>query len=259
VFRIKKGLVHLDLLPTGCYTIMSNGAKDEGASGYWPRYEVGHDCRSRKYNTSPKKKRNGSPNLWSTSYHWGWRSFCVRRGEKLNVVLAINPRLTDSQVRIVLTWNALPADLDLHISFMSTDKLCDVGYPKATCESCTLEVQNSNGGDSGCEAVTIPVLKKTTYQVAVQKYAGQPATPTLYNSGAQVDVYVKSGPWPLIIFPITGTSQDNDLKGTNTWWNVFCIDGSKNTVLNRLQPLQYTTATRPAYSTNCTKPIGART
>jgi len=180
--------------------------------------------------------------------------------------LALSPRIDRlNELRAVLSWNALPRDLDLHSSHMTactvnngrtsvqSTKLCSVGYQTPSCGSVDHERSADVGGDVGSESQQIYPLSNTVYQFYVNKYQGQAAIPTLYNSGAQIDIYSGSSDWAIATIPIPG-SNPRDPTGSMTWWNSFCIDGTRPLTSTgiRVVTLNTFSTNRPNYSTNCT-------
>jgi len=150
----------------------------------------------------------------------------------------------------VLTWGRLPLDLDLQLSFMTSGRLCQVGYFSVNCGNVRLNIQNRLGGTVGCETITITNPTQTVYQLSVNMYPGQPLLPALIQSGAQVDVYAYAMGSPIATYFVP--SAFGVVSGTPGWWNVFCIDGVSYTTFNNLFALQGFSFTQLPYIRNCT-------
>lgn len=192
----------------------------------------------------------------SSGYQIGTTNVCVNPGETTDgVLLAVPPTLKDNkELRIVLTWAKKPVDMDIHFQFV-TNQFCDVSSVSkfvglGTCDTATLESETFNGGDKGCESVYIANLKSTKYLLNVYRYSNSDQT-SIYNSKAKIDLYAGTSLYPLWSWTVPG----RDLTGTDRnqafrWWNVLCIDGSKD--LNKgIIPLNSFTAESPSVGEAC--------
>ncbi len=147
-----------------------------------------------------------------------------------NVLLA--PTSSTGSLRIVLTWGALPADLDSHLTGPSVNQTSFWVYYGSR-GSCTtipyacLDVDATNG--YGPETITIAQRTTGRYVYSVHNYsAGDvPSDVGLSGSGARVDVYGASGLLQSFAVPA--------LPGT--LWTVFDWDGVTIRPINTISGL----------------------
>lgn len=111
----------------------------------------------------------------------------VSRGGSLRVVA--NPRLNPGEIRVVLTWNDFPKDLDLHLFGQGVH----VSYLNKDAGPAHLDVDNKDG--FGPETITLRDASGAyTVRVADHANTGQAGDPTLANkSSAEVKVYRANG------------------------------------------------------------------
>ena len=80
-------------------------------------------------------------------------------------------------VQVVMGWEHLPLDLDLHVlQYSNTDpgrKPCETFYNnKAGCSGLYLDVDNTHGGESGVETISWTKPGDNWYLLFVQDYSG---------------------------------------------------------------------------------------
>lgn len=125
----------------------------------------------------------------------------------------LSPTLASGEIRIVLTWNAYPSDLDSHLSGTSaTGKGIDIYYGRRDASDgsqpiASLDVDETSG--FGPETTTI--YMDGDYRFWVEDFTH---TGDMGNSGAQVKVYTGNG----------GAPQVFDVpSGSGNTWDVFTI------------------------------------
>jgi hypothetical protein len=131
----------------------------------------------------------------------------------------VSPILVSNEVRVVLTWNATPKDLDSHLEYGSSTcqdggSKCQVVYNQKSRLNgdLTLDVDVTRG--YGPETVTI---KNTAWNQSRLGYSVYNFSNdgTISNSGAIVKVFKSSG---LVRTYNASSSQ------TQRWWQIFCLD-----------------------------------
>lgn len=149
----------------------------------------------------------------------------VSPGEKL----VGYPQITSGQYRFILTWDALPADLDAYLSVPLTaapwSDLVWSGNSPAADGSAAFEIGAAAG--YGPEAVRVLSTNPGTYAFSVNNVSG---TPDLGACGAVVRVYDNTG--------LLHTVRIADAAGSSSdpWWKVFTYDRATATftILNQL-------------------------
>lgn len=131
----------------------------------------------------------------------------------------VSPILISNEVRVVLTWNDTPKDLDSHLEYGSSSCLdggfkCQVVYNQKSKLNgdLTLDVDVTKG--KGPETVTIKgaAWNQSRLGYSVYTYSNDG---TIANSGAIVKVFKSSG---LVRTYNASSSQ------TQRWWQIFCLD-----------------------------------
>lgn len=138
--------------------------------------------------------------------------------------ISLSPRLTDAQMRFVLSWGASPLDLDSHLRTPYGTKIYYSYRGSATAEPyALLDVDDTNG--YGPETVTIYRFREGTYHYFIYNYSGSPAITT---SNAVVKIYSADG---------TNRSVEVPTSGTGRYWYVATVDGATGRVqvINRIQ------------------------
>ncbi|MBB5347171.1 carboxypeptidase regulatory-like domain-containing protein [Desulfoprunum benzoelyticum] len=135
--------------------------------------------------------------------------------------LVLSPVLADNEIRIVLTWNQSPADLEAHLTQPN-----DVGcryhcyYFNKTIPTASLDLDDRNG--FGPETITITDKIPGTYRYYVHDFTNRYANSRwLSLSGAQVKVY--AGNHEPLIFTVPG--------GYGNVWHVFDLNGETGEIV----------------------------
>ena len=144
----------------------------------------------------------------------------------LNITLS--PVFTGEGLRLVLNWDELPEDMDIHLLTPEIDgKPYEVFYKykgsQNTPPYAVLDIDDTNG--IGPETITVYSLVDGTYRCYVDKYSEDTA---ITSSNGVVQVYGTSGLMHTINVPTTGTGE---------YWYVCDIDGATGdvTIVNTLQ------------------------
>jgi hypothetical protein len=234
-----QGIATFTRLPQGCYTFHTAGFSVLSLLPWWFRE---HDPRAR----CGRRYQQYNP-----LYHHARRTVCVDgSATTYTAALPVVPRCRLDQLRVVLTWNRNPADLDLSVAFQTTSRVCLVGYFRPACELVTLDTQCRAGGDTCVETITVTGATRSVFQFAVNLFG---LASGLYRSGAQIEVYSYASDFPVATFNIPAADPNGrDLQLTNRWWNVFCIDGRNRPMFDAVTPLQFFSPDRVDYTRNCT-------
>jgi len=157
------------------------------------------------------------------------RELAVDREVALRV--ALSPGLEEGQLRLVLTWDDQPADLDAHLEGpLPGGERFHVHYHRlgnlASKEFVQLDVDDRNG--EGPETITVLGVQPGTYRYYVHDYSNRdlPDGQALANSGAVVKVYQGGQP---VTF-----RAGHDMKGNV--WDVCTIEvtGDKEAMVNKI-------------------------
>jgi RHS repeat-associated protein len=135
--------------------------------------------------------------------------------------LVLSPLLAANEIRIVLTWNQSPADLEAHLTQPN-----DVGcryhcyYFNKTIPTANLDLDDRNG--FGPETITITDKIPGTYRYYVHDFTNRYANSRwLSLSGAQVKVY--AGNREPLIFTVP--------SGYGNVWHVFDLNGETGEIV----------------------------
>lgn len=155
------------------------------------------------------------------------RRVTVQAGETTTVTFALSPHLGEGQTRVVLTWGALPTDLDSHLTGPDGDGgTFHIYYSDPGNDSippyAQLDVDDTNS--YGPETTTIFKQLPGSYCFYVNNYSGDGTFPA---SGAQVKVYQGDG--------LVATFNAPTTDGWN--WTVFSLNGSTITPINTVGDL----------------------
>ena len=156
-------------------------------------------------------------------------------GEMFDFREALSPILKPGEVRIVLTWDARPADLDAHLMGPKPDGgTFHVNHKVKRDTLVRLDTDARNG--HGPETITVEKLIPGNYRYVVYNYIDQKSTLTptpLSKSDAEVRVYVGEETHSFQVDP----------KTDSTTWNVceFQLGGSRLNIrkvdtYNNVQP-----------------------
>lgn len=136
----------------------------------------------------------------------------------------LSPELAMGEIRIVLTWNAYPRDLDSHLEGRTASGApIHVFYGK---RSETVNGQTAVDLDvdeiSGFGPETTTIYMDGTYSFRIHDFTG---SGEMSGSGAQVKVYTADGAAPEVFDIPQGTGND---------WNVFNIENGKIVPVNTI-------------------------
>ncbi|MCF8230305.1 MAG: S8 family serine peptidase [Bacteroidales bacterium] len=144
----------------------------------------------------------------------------------LNYDINLSPQLSTGEMRFVLSWQATPPDLDLHLLtpdiegtnyHIYWDEMGSADQPPYA----TLDTDEMEG--FGPETITIVQMFGGTYKVYVHQYDEDAP---LAGSGAMVKIYNENGLLKTVNVPSTGPNDDYywyicDVNGSNGSVNVF--------------------------------------
>jgi hypothetical protein len=136
----------------------------------------------------------------------------VTSGEPAIVNFNLSPPLATGGLRIILSWNETPIDLDSHL-WLPADKPYHLYYSRQgapTCPAATLDVDDTDG--SGPETITFEDGFDGIYRYAVYRYSNDAEFAV---SGATVEVYDDSGLIETYDLPSTAAGD--------SWWRPFDI------------------------------------
>jgi uncharacterized protein YfaP (DUF2135 family) len=142
-----------------------------------------------------------------------------------NQNLYVSPILNNDEVRVVLTWNSAPKDLDSHLEY--GDSLCRDGTKK--CQVVWNDTNKLGGNLSldvdvvtgfGPETVT---LKNTVWSQPRRGYSiyNWSNELSIANSGATIKVFKSIG-----LVKTYNAGSEN----LGRWWQTFCLDASANII-----------------------------
>lgn len=144
----------------------------------------------------------------------------VSAGANSAVNISLSPLLASGELRLVLTWGTAPNDLDSHL-WLPMELPYHLAYFRRgsleACPNAALDVDDTSG--LGPETITIQQrVAQGTYVYAIYNFSG---SPSLTESGAQVQVYDATG---LI------ASFNVPAQGEGRFWNVLSIDGANGAI-----------------------------
>ncbi len=133
--------------------------------------------------------------------------------------------LNADELRIVLTWDSIPYDLDSHLNFAYGDSAYHVCFYQLIAShngENIAELDNDEQNGFGPETVTIYKPSETTYTYSVYNFSGSPSITT---SNAHVIVYAGSRQI---------ASYDVPTSGEGYTWDVFTVRGTQITTINKI-------------------------
>ncbi|MBP3693796.1 MAG: hypothetical protein J6J31_05115, partial [Thermoguttaceae bacterium] len=142
---------------------------------------------------------------------------------ELPVRILLSPGLADGQIRVVLSWERKPEDLDAHLEGpLPNDGSFHISYGNrgnVDSEFVNLDIDDSDG--FGPETITVLGVVPGTYRYYVHNYSQQSElqTDTLARSDASVRVYYGN--------QVIGTFRP-DMEKLGNLWNVCEIEISKD-------------------------------
>ena len=132
------------------------------------------------------------------------------------------PLLQKDELRIVVSWDAEPHELDLHIYTSSGQHICDESYDPTT-PSGDVRINMDSVAGFGPETATIRVRRHLSYSVSVclsHKESSQRVQWACCN--ATIALYDCTGIFSMFHLP----PSKNGSKCLD-WWHVFSLDGFK--------------------------------
>ena len=106
----------------------------------------------------------------------------------------MSPTLSLGQTRIMMAWDAMPADVDIHVMVIkkSDNRLCRTWYRHTSgCASISQDLDNTKGGLNGAETVTLldnTVNSQYTYLIAMEDYAFEEEGTVSLKSGSGITI-----------------------------------------------------------------------
>ncbi|MBN2412799.1 PKD domain-containing protein [candidate division KSB1 bacterium] len=159
-------------------------------------------------------------------YNYSRYIYVSTSGTTLNITLS--PVFTEGDLRLVLSWDDLPQDMDIHLITPEIGgKPYEVSYRNTGSKNsppyAVLDIDDTNG--SGPETITVYSLVTGTYKCYVENFS---KTPAITTSNGIVQVYGTTGLLHTISVPTSGTGE---------YWYVCDIDGATGnvTIVNTLQ------------------------
>jgi hypothetical protein len=134
------------------------------------------------------------------------------------------------QFRLVLSWGALPTDLDSHLWTPDIEGTVHHIYFSNKMSAYSLPFAGLDVDDVtsyGPETTTINTFYPGTYYYSIYNYSG---SPDIITSDAFVMAFDQFGPIASISVPITGTGL---------WWHVYEIDDSMITVVDQINNISH--------------------
>lgn len=141
----------------------------------------------------------------------------AQAGQSVTRDCSLSPELASNEYRVVLTWNATPADLDSHLVGAYNGRSYHIYYPTENRGSASLhallDCDDTNG--NGPETTTFTIEPNTKYEYAVHNFTdrGIEHSTTLSSSGAKVVVYAGNTLVQTFTVP----------NGVGTVWHVFSL------------------------------------
>ncbi|MFC2137859.1 MXAN_6640 family putative metalloprotease [Bacteroidota bacterium] len=162
-------------------------------------------------------------NITATDYNdYSNTTIAVGEGDTVNFNIPLSPVISGNQIRLVLTWGSIPADVD---SYLETPEIEGTQYTiyysskgdTTSAPYAILDLDDRNG--YGPETVTIQQLMDGTYGYYIYNYSG---TDSLSKPGEiQVNIYDNSGLIQTIVPPSSGSGR---------YWHVCNIDGASGNI-----------------------------
>lgn len=134
----------------------------------------------------------------------------------------ISPKLNNDEMRIVLSWNDFPKDLDSHLEYDNASCIngshkCQVYWRNTNVVNGDLTLDYDVTAGFGPETIS---LKNTIWQkprrgYSVYRWSTEPNY-SIYNSGATVKIFKPFG--------LVKTYHPGPAQSTNRWWQIFCLN-----------------------------------
>lgn len=133
---------------------------------------------------------------------------------------SISPIVESGKIRIVLTWNGSPRDLDSHLMFNAGGSSYRIYFSNKNSSYAVLDYDVTSG--YGPETITINKPDETVYTYMVYNYSGESS---LAGCDAKVTVY--SGDREIATYSVPES-------GDGRVWEVFTIKGSQINTINQI-------------------------
>jgi PKD repeat protein len=145
----------------------------------------------------------------------------IPTGGTLDLQISLSPTLASGQYRFVLTWGALPTDLDSHLKTPVIEgNAYHIFYNNkgsaTTPPYAILDIDDITS--YGPETTTIYELKPGEYHYYIHNYS---QSPEISTSNAVVQIYNDNGLVQTLQVPTTGTGL---------YWDVFTMNGSNGNI-----------------------------
>ncbi|MGH2759988.1 MAG: hypothetical protein ACRDKJ_10565, partial [Actinomycetota bacterium] len=167
----------------------------------------------------------------ATGFAASERSVTISAGQTETIDFELSPAITGQGLRIELTWNATPEDLDAHLWLPSSNRFHVYYNQRGHMDSCPfaqLDVDDEDG--HGPEKITITQGFTGSYRFAVNDYRALPIGGNVAGSGGLVQIF--DGSVLRASFEVPG--------GSGAWWHVFNLDyapGSQSWIIHSVNRL----------------------
>jgi hypothetical protein len=138
----------------------------------------------------------------------------------LTKVFLNEPLLKKDELRVIVSWNSEPLELDLHVYTSSGKHFTDENCASDILSDVKIEMDSVTG--FGPETVTIVVKPNTTYSLSLCLSNGKKDVNQWGQCNATVELYNDSGIFSMFHLPPSKHSNN-----THCWWHVFALDGCK--------------------------------
>ena len=128
------------------------------------------------------------------NHHLEFEVNCTSADCNPEKMVVMSPVLSPGETRIMMSWDELPADVDIHVMSIkkSDGSLCRTWYNHKTgCESISQDLDNTNGGFDGAETVTLlnnTVNMNYNYLIAIEDYEFEEEGKQFLNSGSGITI-----------------------------------------------------------------------
>ena len=118
---------------------------------------------------------------------------------------------------MILTWDSLPRDLDLHLAIFGSNYNCEVFFQNKNCLGAYLDVDHITG--YGPETITLEFYQNATYMVYIHDYAPDNGHP-MYTSNGKIDIFADGYDSMSVYIP-------SDQETRDRYWLIGCFDGTE--------------------------------
>ena len=148
-------------------------------------------------------------------------------GCTIEKMVVMSPTLSPGQTRIMMSWDAEPADIDIHVMAIkkSDGSLCRTWYQHKTgCAAISQDLDNTQGGLNGAETVTLQnksINIQYTYLIAVEDYAFENNGELFLNSSTHIAI---TNGWQTVEMDMEATS----IQKTSEFYLFGCLQVESN-------------------------------